>query len=89
MENIILYSSNNCPWCVKAKRYLKQRDIKFEEKNVNLDSRAAEEMIIKSGQRGIPVIDIKGEIVVGFDKVRIDNLLEGFDKVKIDSLLEG
>lgn len=77
MEDIIVYSSDNCPWCVKAKSYLKQRNIEFKEKNVALDMMAAQEMILKSGQRGIPVIDIKGEIVVGFDKIKIDSLLEG------------
>ena len=76
MENIILYSSDNCPWCVKAKRYLKQKNIEFQVKDVGVDDLAAEEMIMKSGQRGIPVIDIKGEIVVGFDKLRIDGLLD-------------
>lgn len=76
MEDIILYSSDNCPWCVKAKRYLHQKNIEFQVKDVGVDDLAAEEMIIKSGQRGIPVLDIKGEIVVGFDKIRIDSLLD-------------
>jgi len=75
MENIIVYSSDNCPWCVKVKRYLKSNHIEFSEKDVRGDVLAAIEMIEKSGQRGIPVIDIKGEIVVGFDKIRLDMLL--------------
>lgn len=76
MNNIKVYSTNSCPWCVKAKNYLKSKNVNFEELNVGTNERAAMEMIQKSGQRGVPVLDINGTIVVGFDKRRIDELLE-------------
>jgi glutaredoxin-like YruB-family protein len=58
-----------------TKEYLKQKGILFEEVDVSKDERAAQEMIEKSGQMGVPVIDIDGKIVIGFDKERIDELL--------------
>lgn len=58
-----------------VKDYLKSNNIDFEEKNVNDDIDAAMEMINKSGQRGVPVIDINGDIVVGFDQNKLDDLL--------------
>lgn len=55
--------------------YLKQNNISFTDKNVNNDKEAAREMIQKSGQKGVPVIDIDGNIIVGFDKESIDKYL--------------
>jgi len=73
--SVTVYSTTTCPWCVKAKDYLKSKGIEFNDINVSLDPRAAQEMIEKSGQRGVPVLDINGNIVVGFDKPQIDKLL--------------
>lgn len=73
--SITVYSTTTCPWCVKAKDYLKSKGIEFDDINVSLDPKAAQEMIEKSGQRGVPVLDINGSIVVGFDKPQIDKLL--------------
>lgn len=70
-----VYSTNSCPWCVKAKNYLKMNNIDYTEVNVNEDKEAAMEMIEKSKQTGVPVLEIGNEIVVGFDKRRIDSLL--------------
>ncbi|ASW43522.1 glutaredoxin family protein [Clostridium isatidis] len=75
MNNIKVYTTSTCPWCVKAKNYLKSNGISFEEVNVGLDQDAAREMVQKSGQMGVPVLDINGNIVVGFDKKRIDGIL--------------
>ncbi|MBU5454964.1 glutaredoxin family protein [Caproiciproducens sp. MSJ-32] len=75
MNNIKVYTTSTCPWCVKAKNYLKSNGISFEEINVALDQDAAREMVQKSGQMGVPVLDINGKIVVGFDKKRIDGIL--------------
>ncbi len=75
MKNIKVYSTNSCPWCVRAKEYLRDNNIEFEEKNVQLDRSAAMEMFKKTGQGGVPVIDIDGDIVIGFDKEMIDGLL--------------
>jgi glutaredoxin 3 len=59
-----------------AKRYLKEKNIEFEDVDVSQNREAALEMIQKSGQMGVPVIEIDGQIVVGFDKERIDELLK-------------
>ncbi|WP_234121891.1 glutaredoxin family protein [Clostridium hydrogenum] len=70
-----VYSTTSCPWCKKAKEYLKSKDIAFEDLNVQENMEAQEEMINLSKQRGVPVINIDGNIIVGFDKPAIDNLL--------------
>ncbi|VYU33052.1 NrdH-redoxin [Clostridium tertium] len=75
MNNIKVYTSNTCPWCTKVKNYLSSNHIGYEELNVSYDRQAAMEMVNKSGQRGVPVLDINGNIVVGFDKRQIDYLL--------------
>lgn len=75
MSNVIVYTTPTWPWCHRVKDYLKSKNIEFKEINVAVDSEGAMEMIRKSGQRGVPVIDINGSIVVGFDQRRIDQLL--------------
>lgn len=70
-----VYTTNSCPWCVKAKTYLKSKNISFEEFNVQENMEAREEMVKKSNQMGVPVIDIDGTIVIGFDKNSIDTAL--------------
>lgn len=74
--NVKVYSTPSCPWCTKAKDYLKANNVTFEEFDVSLDRNAAVEMVNKSGQRGVPVLDINGNIIVGFDKANIDKLLD-------------
>ena len=73
--SVTVYTSSSCPWCVKAKRYLDSRKIQYREVNVSKDIMGAFEMAMKSGQRSVPVIDIDGNIIVGFDRERIDNLI--------------
>ena len=75
MNNIKVYTTNTCPWCTKVKNYLRSNNVNYEEVNVGLNRGAAMEMVTKSGQMGVPVLDIDGSIVVGFDKNRIDDLL--------------
>ena len=70
-----VYSTNSCPWCVKAKNYLKSVNVEFEEFNVQEDMMARDEMINKSKQMGVPVLDIEGTVIVGFDKNAIDKAL--------------
>ena len=70
-----VYSTNTCPWCVKAKNYLKSVGVEFEELNVQEDMTARDEMINKSKQMGVPVLDIDGTVIVGFDKNAIDKAL--------------
>lgn len=70
-----VYTTNSCPWCVKAKNYLKSKNISFEELNVGEDMIAREEMLKKSKQMGVPVLDINGTVIIGFDKPAIDTAL--------------
>lgn len=70
-----VYSTNSCPWCVKAKNYLKSVNVEFEDLNVQENMGARDEMISKSKQMGVPVLDINGTIIIGFDKPAIDSAL--------------
>ncbi|MFZ5985852.1 MAG: glutaredoxin family protein [Bacillota bacterium] len=70
-----VYSTPTCPWCTMAKRYLSSKNVQYEDLDVSKDRDAALEMIQKSGQRGVPVLDINGNILVGFDQNEIDRLL--------------
>jgi len=76
---IKIYSTPVCPHCVLAKEYLKQNNIDFEEVNVAVDQKAAEEMVQKSGQMGVPVIIVEkdGEerIILGFNKQEVDKFI--------------
>jgi len=75
-HTVTVYSTPTCSWCQIAKDHLKTSGISFEDVDVATDMARAKEMVEKSGQYGVPVIDIDGEIVVGFDRARIDSLLE-------------
>ena len=74
-KNIKVYSTPTCPWCIRAKQFLKDNNIPFQDVDVSSDQAAGEEMIKKSGQMGVPVLDIDGEIIVGFDKEKIKTKL--------------
>lgn len=76
MANIKVYSTPTCSYCLTLKAFLREKGIVFEEVDVSQDERAAREMIEKSGQMGIPVVEIDGQIVVGFDKAKISQLLK-------------
>lgn len=75
-KNVIIYSTPTCPWCIRVKQFLKESNILFTDRDVSMDKPAADEMVKKSGQMGVPVIDIDGEIIVGFDKDKIKQLLK-------------
>lgn len=75
MKNITIYSTKTWPWCTKVKDYLDGLNIKYTDHDVALDREKAIEMVKKSAQQGVPVLDIDGEIVVGFDKNKINELL--------------
>jgi glutaredoxin-like YruB-family protein len=74
-KKVIIYSTPTCPYCIRAKQFLKDNNILFENFDVSVDRAKAEEMIKISGQMGVPVLDIGGEIIVGFDKERIKQAL--------------
>jgi len=75
-HEVIVYSTTVCPWCHKAKEFLKEHKVAFKDINVGEDRQKAQEMIEKSGQMGVPVLDIDGEIIIGFDVERIKEALK-------------
>jgi glutaredoxin 3 len=75
MATVKIYSTPNCPYCKLTKQFLTENNIPFEDIDVSVNQLAAQEMISRSGQMGVPVIDIDGQIVVGFDKNKIKQLL--------------
>ncbi|MBM7550734.1 glutaredoxin family protein [Peptoniphilus gorbachii] len=75
MSKVTVYTSNTCPYCTMAKDYLKEREVDFEEKNVQTDKEARSELMAM-GYTGVPVICIDDEQIVGFDKNRLDELLK-------------
>ncbi|NFL74092.1 glutaredoxin family protein [Clostridium sporogenes] len=72
---IKVYRTEGCPWCTKAKTYLKTKGIDFQELNIEKDDKARDEMVQKSNQRGVPVLDINGSIIIGFNKPAIDKAI--------------
>ncbi len=74
-NRVVVYSTPTCPWCAKAKQFLKEQGVAFEDINVAADQAKAQEMMQKSGQMGVPVLDIDGKIIVGFDKAEITGAL--------------
>ena len=70
-KKITVYSTPTCPFCIRAKQFLKESKIQFEDIDVSSNSVKADEMIKKSGQMGVPVLEIDGTIIVGFDKEKI------------------
>lgn len=73
---ITVYSTPTCPWCTRAKEFFMQNNVDFEDVDVSKDHAAAMTMVDKSGQMGVPVIDMDGDIIVGFDERRIRNILK-------------
>ncbi|MBI2097043.1 MAG: glutathione S-transferase N-terminal domain-containing protein [Candidatus Sungbacteria bacterium] len=75
MPNVKIYTTPPCVYCKMAKAFFQENSIKYEEVDVAGDAKARQEMITKSGQIGVPVIDVGGKIVIGFDKGRLSELL--------------
>jgi len=78
---VTVYSTQNCPWCHKAKDYLTKKKVKFDDINITENEDARNAMIEKSGQMGVPVIEVKKPnaepiIIVGFDQEALDEALE-------------
>ena len=74
-KKVIIYSTPTCPYCKRAKDYLSRKGIPYTDINVAQDRDKAKEMIQKSGQMGVPVITIDGEVAVGFNQTLLDSLL--------------
>ncbi len=73
---IKIYTTQTCPYCVMAKDYFKQKGIQYEEFDVSSDEKAREELMKKSNQMGVPVMDIDGAVIVGFNRAEIDKALK-------------
>jgi glutaredoxin 3 len=76
-KEIKVYSTPTCPWCRKAKEYLDSKEIKYENYNVGEQRDKLQEMVDLSGQRGVPVLKIGDEVIVGFNQTKIDQALVG------------
>ncbi|MBI2023624.1 glutaredoxin family protein [Candidatus Giovannonibacteria bacterium] len=75
MANVTIFTTPTCVYCKMTKEFFKVNEVQYQEKNVATDTEAREDMIKRSGQLGVPVIDVDGKIVVGFDKARLAELL--------------
>ncbi len=76
MTKVKIYTTPTCVYCKMAKEFFKKNNVEYEEKNVATDTVARDEMIQKSGQLGVPVIDVDGKIIIGFDQPRLRDILE-------------
>lgn len=73
--SVKIYTTPSCGYCTMAKNWFRENRIKFTEYNVARDMKKADEMVRKSGQMGVPVLDVNGRIIVGFDKQKIESAL--------------
>ncbi|MDP3762648.1 MAG: glutaredoxin domain-containing protein [bacterium] len=74
-KEVKIYTTPSCVYCRMTKQFFEKNNIKYQEFNVASDTQAREEMVQKSGQLGVPVTLVDGEIVVGFDQERLSKLL--------------
>lgn len=80
-STVTIYSATWCAFCHAAKQYLDKLGVKYDDKDVDADQQNALAAVTKSGQRGIPVLDIGGDIIIGFDRPRIDAALKAHQLV--------
>jgi len=76
MAKIKVYSTPSCPYCVALKGFLEENKVEFEEIDVSQDEESMKAIVEKTGQMGVPVIDINGQLIVGFDRQKIIELLD-------------
>jgi len=76
MAKIKIFTTPTCTYCNQAKEFFKEEGVKFEEVDVSVNKEAQKEMIEKSNQMGVPVIDIDGKIIIGFDRDELEDILE-------------
>lgn len=74
MVNVKVYSTPTCPWCHRVKDFLKEHDISFDDVDVSIDQDAAREMVEKTNQVGVPVVEVDGQMIVGFDQVKLEEI---------------
>ncbi|MDO8561122.1 MAG: Uxx-star family glutaredoxin-like (seleno)protein [bacterium] len=75
MAKVKIYTTPTCVYCKMAKAFFKEHNVEYSEVNVATDAKEREEMVKKSGQLGVPVIDVDGQVTVGFDQTRLSELL--------------
>jgi glutaredoxin 3 len=76
MHDVKVYSTPTCPYCIRAKDYLKQKNVVFQNIDVSTDKPGLDQMVEISGQMGVPVIVVDAEVIVGFDRERLEELLK-------------
>mgnify|MGYP001567981067 FL=1 len=76
MANVTVYSTPTCPWCKRAKQFLDANKVAYKDLNVASDVFARKKMVEKSGQLGVPVLDVDGQIVIGYDEPKLKELLK-------------
>ena len=74
--SVKIYTTSTCQWCMKTKEFFKENNVKYSEANVGLDEKARNDMFDKSGQFGVPVTDVNGTIIVGYDKEALKKALD-------------
>ena len=77
-DTVTVYTTTTCPWCTRAKDYLRQKGVPYQERNIEHDPAAAQEVMRRSGQMGVPVITAGDEVIVGFDRARLDQLAQKY-----------
>ncbi|MBI2113215.1 MAG: NrdH-redoxin [Candidatus Wildermuthbacteria bacterium] len=75
MNSVIIYTTPSCVYCKAAKTFFQEHNVSFVEKDVAADEKARDDMVRKSGMMAVPVIDVNGEVVIGFDKPKLSQLL--------------
>ncbi len=75
MAKVIVYTKNDCPWCVKVEDFLKKSNVEFEERNAQDNPAYAKEVVSKSGGASVPVTDIDGTIIIGFNPKKLKEKL--------------
>lgn len=76
MAHVTIYTTPSCVYCKKVKAFFKEHGVEYQEKDVAVDSVAADEMVEKSGQMGVPVIEVGDSIIIGFDEVALREVLQ-------------
>lgn len=74
-HRVLVFTTSTCSWCNRAKAYLRERKVQFREINIERDPQAAKDLVRRTGQMGVPVIEIDGRPIVGFDRQAVDRAL--------------
>lgn len=75
MAKVTIYSTPTCPWCKTTKKFLQDNGVQYEDKDVASDLSARQDMMTKSGQMAVPVVDVDGRIIVGYDEPQLKEAL--------------